>query len=136
MAEQRPPRTVGPGHDDFWAWCDRGELRLQRCKDCGHMPWPVVQACENCGSEKLEFVPLSGTGKLVSWCTFERPYYGDMLPVPWDTIVVELDEGPFFLSNPKGFTNAEAQDGMKVRVAFIDCEDMHGAFKLPVFEQA
>ena len=76
---------------------------------------------------------MSGKGKLASWCTFERDYYGGVLPIPWDTIVVELDEGPFFLSNPKGFRNSEAKQGMEVKVDFIDCEDDKGTFKLPVF---
>ena len=100
------------------------------------MPWPIVTTCEQCGSEKMEFERLSGKGKLVSWCRFERPYYGDLLPVPWDTILVELDEGPWFISNPQGFTNDHAQEAMRLQVAFLECEDQHGTFSLPVFERA
>ncbi|MBV1917167.1 MAG: OB-fold domain-containing protein [Sphingomonadaceae bacterium] len=136
MAQQRPPRMTGPGHDTFWEGCGKGEIRMQHCPDCGHRPWPVVTSCEQCGSEKLKFERVSGKGKLVSWCTFEQSYYGDLLPVPWDTIIVELDEGPWFISNPKGFTNAEAKLGMALKVSFLDCEDQHGAFALPVFEPA
>lgn len=137
MAERRPPRSLLNSFDEqFWQWCGKGELRLQRCRDCGHVPWPVVQVCEQCGSEKLEFEPMSGKGKLVSWCTFEQDYYRGLLPVPYDTIVVELAEGPFFLSNPIGFRNSEAEPGMAVKVGFLDCEDDKGAFKLPVFERA
>ena len=84
----------------------------------------------------LMFEEVSGKGKLASWCTFERPYYGELMPVPYDTIVVELDEGPWFIANPLGFSNSEAQLGMPVKVSFIDCEDTQGAFKLPVFEKA
>jgi uncharacterized protein len=136
MAEKRPPRMTGPGHDTFWDWCNKGELRLQHCQQCGHRPWPVVQQCEECGSERLEFEPVSGRGRLVTWCTFHQPYYGELMPAPYDTIVIELEEGPYFLSNPHGFTNEEATDGMEVKVAFLDAEDEHGAYKLPVFEQA
>ena len=136
MAERKPPRVMGPGHDTFWDWCGKGELRLQSCQDCGHRPWPVVQACENCGSEKLEFEAVSGKGKLVSWCSFHQPYYGEVMPPPYDTIVVELEEGTYFLSNPKGFANSEASAGMDVKVAFISCEDENGAYSLPVFERA
>jgi hypothetical protein len=71
----------------------------------------------------------------VSWCTFHRPYYSE-LDIPWDTILVELDEGPLFISNPSGFTNDDVTQGMRVRVAFLDCEDDAGPFRLPVFEQA
>jgi len=136
MAERRPPRSLlNPCDEEFWEWCGKGELRLQRCQDCDHMPWPAAMSCEKCGGERLEFEPMSGKGKLVSWCTIEQDYYRGALPVPWDTIVVELDEGPFFLSNPNGFRNSEAQHGMAVQVSFIACEDDNGAFNLPVFER-
>jgi hypothetical protein len=79
---------------------------------------------------------MSGDGKIVSWCTFERDYYAGMLPIPWDTILVELKEGPLFLSNPKGFSWQQTRVGMPVRLAFIDCEDSAGTFRLPVFEKA
>ena len=137
MAEKRPPRAlVGAGNKTFWQGCAKGELLIQKCGKCGHRPWPVVQTCEQCGSDALTFEAVSGKGKLASWCTFERPYYGDLMPVPYDTILVELDKGPWFISNPKGFANTEAELGMPVKLAFLDCEDSHGAFKLPVFEKA
>ena len=103
MVQKRPDRTLGPGHDEFWAWCARGELRLQRCGDCGGLSWPVVSACEHCDSTKLTWERMSGRGKLVSWCSFDHDYYRGMLPVPYDTILVELAEGPLFISNPSGF---------------------------------
>ncbi len=136
MADKRPPRTLGPVHDPFWAFCAREELRIQRCGDCGHYTWPAAEQCEACGGDNLEWRKMSGRGKLVSWCTFHQDYYGGMLPMPWDNILVELEEGPLFLSNPQGFGNDEAKPGMDVSVCFIDCEDSNGAFKLPVFRPA
>jgi uncharacterized OB-fold protein len=136
MAEKRPDRMLGPGHDTFWQWCDKGELRLQRCDRCGHLSWPVCEACERCEGEAFSWAHMSGRAKLVSWCRFERDYYAGVLPLPWDTILVELEEGPLFLSNPKGFTTLDAVAGMPVTLAFIDCEDSAGAFKLPVFVKA
>jgi uncharacterized protein len=134
--EKRPDRTLGPGHDDFWAWCGKGELRLQRCAHCGKLSWPVVQACEYCGSTALHWERMSGRGKLVSWCTFERDYYSGALPVPWETILVELDEGPLFVSNPHGFGWRDSEADMRVKLAFIDGADSAGPFRLPVFERA
>jgi uncharacterized OB-fold protein len=136
MAQRRPDRTLGPGHDEFWAWCAKGELRLQRCSSCGRISWPVVEACEFCGCKDMTWAPMSGRGKIAGWCTFERDYYSGVLPMPWDTILVELDEGPLFLSNPKGFGWPEAKVGMPVKLALIECEDSAGIFRLPVFEKA
>lgn len=131
----RPDRTLGPGHDTFWEWCGRGELRLQRCEVCGHVAWPVVRKCEACGEARFTWERMSGRGKVVSWSTFERDYYRGLLPVPYDTILVELEEGPLFISNPHGFGWRDLAPDMPVRVTFIEAEDSAGSFRLPVFER-
>jgi len=136
MAEKRPDRTLGPLDAQFWDFCDRGELRLQRCADCTRLFWPPVLVCDTCGTWNLSWERMSGRGKVLSGCsTFERAYYPE-LPVPWDCILVELEEGPLFLSNPKGFSQLEITRDLRVQVAFIACEDAFGAFHLPVFERA
>lgn len=136
MAEKRPDRTRGPEHDAFWAWCDKGELRLQKCAACHRFSWPPVKACEHCDGAELTWEPMSGRGKVVSWCTFERDYYNGALPIPWDTILVELEEGPLFVSNPSGFSWKQITPDMPVKLAFLACEDSAGPFSLPVFTQA
>ncbi len=136
MSQRRPDRTRGPGHDDFWEYCAKGELRLQRCTACGGISWPVRKTCEFCGKTELTWDRMSGRGTVVSWCTFERDYYGGIMPIPNDTILVELEEGPLFISNPKGFSWPDTKVGMPVTLSFIDCEDSAGSFRLPVFEKA
>ena len=136
MTQRRPDRVLGLGHDEFWAWCNRGELRLQRCANCGKIAWPVVKACEHCGHAELGWARMSGRGKIVSWCTFERDYYAGMLPIPWETILVELEEGALFISNPTDFTCKDISPDMPVSVTFLDCEDSAGPFKLPVFSRS
>jgi uncharacterized OB-fold protein len=136
MLQKRPDRVRGAGHDTFWDWCAKGELRLQRCGACGKLSWPVVSACEHCGGSQLRWERMSGRGKIVSWCTFERDYYAGRLPIPWETILVELEEGALFISNPTDYTCKDISFGMPVRVAFLDCEDSAGPFKLPVFDRA
>jgi uncharacterized OB-fold protein len=136
MTRQRPDRTLGPGHDTFWEWCARGDLRLQRCAQCGGVNWPVRQTCEFCGHGELVWEAMSGRGTVVSWCAFHQDYYRGMLPVPYDCVLVELEEGVLFMSNPLGFGYDDVVPGMAVKLAFIDAEDGAGAFRLPVFERA
>jgi uncharacterized protein len=135
MTEKRPDRTLGEGHDTFWEWCGKGELRIQRCGTCNHLNWPVVRKCDHCGERGLAWEAMSGRGKVVSWGTFQQDYYRGMLPVPYDTILVELEEGPLFISNPKGFGWADLAPDLPVKLAFIDAEDSAGPFSLPVFER-
>jgi uncharacterized OB-fold protein len=133
MGQRRPDRTLGPGHDEFWAWCERNELRLQRCTICGKISWPVVQACEWCDGARFIWERMCGRGRIVSWCTFERDYYAGLLPIPWETILVALEEGPLFISNPLDFSWRDITFNMPVKLSFVDCEDRAGNFRLPVF---
>lgn len=135
MAERRPERVLGPGHNEFWDWCKRGELRLQNCRRCNTLMWPVVQACEHCGHMDFEWQAMSGRGKVVSWCSFEQDYYRGLFTIPHDTVLVELEEGPLFIGNPANFRFEETVLNMPVKVCFLDCEDSAGRFMLPIFEK-
>ena len=91
--------------------------------------------CEQCGADSLSWQRMSGRGTVAGWCTFERDYYGGLLPIPWDTILVELEEGPLFVGNPHGFSWPQTTIGMPVRLKFVPCEDSAGEFMLPEFER-
>ncbi|MBX6389937.1 MAG: OB-fold domain-containing protein [Frankia sp.] len=134
MTQRRPDRVLGGPHDAFWRYCEQGELRMQRCGACQHLQWPPVDAaCERCASTDVRrWDRLSGRGHLVSWCVFERAYYQE-LPVPWDTILVELAEGPLVVANPHGFRPGPALFGARVEARFTVCADGAGEFHLPVF---
>jgi hypothetical protein len=58
-----------------------------------------------------------------------------VLPLPYDTILVELEEGQLFIADPLGFTIEDLSPDMPVRLAFIAAEDSTGPFMLPVFER-
>jgi uncharacterized protein len=133
VVQQRPNRTRGTRHDQFWDWCSKGELRLQKCSSCSGLQWPVRASCEFCGDRELVWQPMSGRGKVVSWCSFTQDYYRGALPPPYDCILVELEEGVLFMSNPDGFGWQDVVPDMPVRVSFVAAEDAGGAFSLPVF---
>ena len=130
--ERRPPRTLGPLHQPFWDACARGEFHLPRCTGCGRWSWPPAPTCDQCNAS-LAWRPASGRGRLFSHCTFHQDYYGGLLPLPWEVILVELEEGVLFVANPLGFRPAEVPLGYPLAVRFLDCEDEHGPFRLPVF---
>ena len=136
MTVQRPPRTLGPGHDTFWEWCAKDELHLPACRACGELAWPIISRCDHCGEGEFDWLALSGKGTLISACSFHKDYYRAILPLPWETILVELEEGPLFVSNPHGFAASNVPTGTALCVVFIDCEDAAGRFRLPVFARA
>ena len=131
----RPARTLRDDADrEFWRHCEARELRLPRCAACGKHEWPPAPECSACGAKSFSWERLSGRGRVRSFCAFERSYYPEC-PPPWVVILVELDEGPMFVSNPQGIAYDELQEGLAVRLAFIRARDQHGEFNLPVFER-
>ena len=135
--QRRPNRTMGPNHDTFWEYCNQGEFRLQKCNNCGKMQFPPSPLCPECLSSEMTWTRINGTGKIISHVTFYRQYFQEC-PAPWHAILVQIDEGPSFVMNPKDqdVPIAELKAGTPVKLAFVDAEDGSGPFKLPVWETA
>ena len=108
----------------FWEGCRNHELRLQRCAGCGayrHHPRPM---CPQCNSFEYEWARVSGHGVLYSFTIA----HGPTLPVfqeraPYNVAVIELDEGPYLVSNIVNCVDAELRIGMPVEVTFEDIDD-------------
>jgi uncharacterized protein len=128
--------VLGLGHDEFWAWCNQGELRLPLCEGCGELAWPVFEVCEHCGGRAFSWQRMSERGKVASCCTFNHDYQRGMLPVPYDSILVELEEGALFVCDPADFGGEDISYEIPVTESFLPCADGAGPFRLPVFSKA
>jgi uncharacterized OB-fold protein len=125
--EAPPPRPV-PLPDDasesFWAACARHELVIQRCADCERFRFPPRPMCPSCGSMQWRDEPASGRGRVWSWVIAHPP----VLPafrdrVPYNVVVVELEEGVRMIGNAVECANEDLHEGMAVEVAWDDVED-------------
>jgi len=106
----------------FWEGCQRGEFLLQRCPHSGRWHWPTVSDPETGGP--LEWVPASGRGTIHTFTILHkayRPEYAEQ--VPYNVVVVELEEGPLFHSNLVECDNADIRVGMSVEVVFERVDD-------------
>jgi uncharacterized OB-fold protein len=79
----------------FWRGCERGELLVQACADCGRRRIPPRPMCPACRSLRHDWQPLSGHGRIWSFVVAHPP----LLPAyealaPFNVIVVELAEDP------------------------------------------
>ncbi len=99
------PNPVGP-NAEFYAWAARGELRLQRCSDCGAWRHPPRHRCAACGSLAATFEPVSGRGRIFSW-TVTHQQLDPAFAVPYAVVVVELEEGPRLVGNLLGLAPAD-----------------------------
>lgn len=134
MTETPPPPPYPVPHPDnqgFWDGCARGKLRLQRCTGCGRWQWPPRPMCLACGAFAYEWTPVSGRGVVHTFTIVHRP----TLPafearVPYNVVVVRLDEGPLMVSNLVDCAPAAIHIGMPVEVVF---EPLHDGIVLPKF---
>jgi uncharacterized OB-fold protein len=117
------PATSGDGAE-FWEFARRGELRVQRCTQCGlHRYFPRPR-CSNCQSASFEWAQCAGTGSVHSYTICHPP----VLPAfeakaPYNVVVVELDEGPFIVSNLVESDDGEIAVGMRVEACFVEIDE-------------
>ena len=119
-----PVPVPNPDNTGFWEACRRHELCLQRCGACGtlrHHPRPM---CPHCNSVAYEWARASGRGTLYTFTIV----HGPTLPAfqaqaPYNVAVIQLDEGPFLVSNIVGCRAEQLRIGMRVEVVFEDLDD-------------
>ncbi|MBI3744800.1 MAG: hypothetical protein HY261_11035, partial [Chloroflexi bacterium] len=66
-----------PDTKDFWDACNKGDLRIQKCSQCGKFRYPPQPGCVKCGSMKYDWMKSSGKGKVFSFSLVYHP----VLPV-------------------------------------------------------
>ena len=116
----RPTEDSAP----FWEAAHKGELRMQRCGDCGHIRFPPALLCARCLSERAEWVLLSGRGTVFSWIVVPQSQHPAFnTDVPYNVAIIELEEGPRLHTNIVDCANDRIYIGMPVEVTFERVND-------------
>jgi len=119
----RPVPTPSALTRPFWEATARGQLELQRCKQCGNYVWTPQLACRTCLTETLEWVPVSGRGTVYSFVIMHRAAT-PVFKAPYAIVVVELEEGARILSDMVDVDVKDVQIGLPVEVAFEPAGDI------------
>ena len=74
-------------------------LMASRCKKCGELYLPPLPLCRKCGGREIEWVEMSGKGKLAAFtCVAVAPTFmvqeGYGRDKPYCSGIVQLKEGP------------------------------------------
>jgi uncharacterized OB-fold protein len=114
---------IHPANAPYWAALKNHELRMQRCKECGTLRYPVSPVCYQCMStNEPDWELLSGKGTLTSWIVVERatgnPAWSE--DVPYVVAYVDLDEGPRLTTNIVETDPFALTAGLRVEVVFDD----------------
>ena len=119
---------------EFYDFCRQGELRFQRCTQCGSLRHVPREICAECSSFDWEWVRSSGRGSIPTWTVVERalhPAFGKS--TPYAPVVIEMEEGVRLLTQMLDVAPGELKVGMPVQVEFKALTD---EVTLPYFRKA
>ena len=123
-AYAKPLPKVDALNAPFWEGAKAGELRVQRCPDCGTLAFPPARHCARCLGERREWLRVSGRGTVSTFGVFHRLYFPAFeRDLPYNVALVRLDEGPRLYTNLVGVRNEDIAIGMRVRARFEPVTD-------------
>jgi hypothetical protein len=102
----------------FYAELREHRLTTTRCRACGTLRFPPRAWCPDCMSDNLEWVMLSGRGRLAAFSTQETAL---RFRAPDVIGLVDLEEGVRLLSHIVG-AYEELRVGDAVTVDFVEVE--------------
>ncbi len=120
----KPLPRITPDTQPFWDALRSRKLVLPYCSDCGRPHLPPGPVCPNCFSDRLEWRPVSGRGRVSTWTVVHKAWFpafaGD---VPYNVVQVELDEGPRLTTSVVGAPNERLAVGLAVVADFDDVRE-------------
>jgi uncharacterized OB-fold protein len=120
---EKPLPQIDDENRPFWEGCQQGELRVQKCTDCGHIRH-LSPACPQCLKSGYKWVAASGKGTVYSWIVvhqrYNRAFEEDL---PYNVTIVELEEGPRIITSLVDVENENIKAGTPVEVVFDQVTD-------------
>lgn len=101
--------------EEFAAYLEQGEIRLQRCSSCGTRRIPPRSVCAVCLSREATWEPAARRGRVVSF-TVARESIGTDLEAPYTIAQAELDDGVRWTANLIGAHTELPRIGLPVRL--------------------
>lgn len=101
----KPVPVPTPETQPFFDGAAAGELRIQRCADCGRPFFYPRPSCPFCASGTVEWFTATGRATLYSYTINHRPAPGFEDDTPYAIAVVQLEEGPRMMANIVGIEN-------------------------------
>jgi len=138
---KKPLPEINEDSKAFWDAAKRHELVLHQCQKCGQfakVTYPIGgTGCLEHGSEDMDWAQISGRGTLFSFVIFHQVYDPAFQDgVPYNVSLVELEEGPLFITNVVGCENEDLEIGMPLEVVFDDITDEETLPKFQPVKQA
>ncbi len=102
---------------EFQAFLSRGEVKLQRCRQCATVRHPPRWICAECLSEEYDWEEISGEAEVECFTWYLRPFDPRCADVPYNVALVRLAEGPGLIANILDVELGGLSVGQRVRPA-------------------
>lgn len=121
MAYAKPLPTITKEDRPFWEAAKQHRFTLPKCEGCGHIFFPPYIACPKCLSFDREWIEASGRGKVWGYIEMRQPYIKSFEDdLPYNVVLVQLDEGPLMYTNVVGISNDEIRPDLRLEAFFED----------------
>ncbi len=124
--------------EKFYLALEEGKILGRKCPKCGHVEFPPVYACNECGNYETEWYEISGKAKLHSIvlpaALSSKPEYKKMGKFAYGE--VELEEGTRLNAVVRGISKKNREEltaklPLNIHASIIDRE---GGFKTVIFD--
>lgn len=123
MSEDLSLPTITPVDRLFWEAATEERLVVQECTECEERIYPPRMYCSICFSD-IEWIDTEGIGTIYTYSIVHSPTHPSFRDeVPMVLAVVELVEGPRFVTNVVDCAPKDISIGDKVRVVFDHLTD-------------
>ncbi len=134
-AERPLPRLDELDTAEFWAATRAQEFRFQVCQDCGTFVWHPRAHCPGCVNGTLAWHVSTGLGTIYSFSIVRQSYHPFFRnQVPYVVALIDLDEGPRFLTNVTNIDDPEADVSIGQRVKIV--WEQHEQVSIPLVAPA
>lgn len=101
--------------NDFIGHLEKGKVMATRCEDCGMVFFPPRVDCHHCLTSHMEWIEITGSGKLVTYSELSFAPIGFEADLPY--CIALLDYGAFkiFGRIASGIPEDELRAGMEMK---------------------
>lgn len=126
-----------PSIDDapFWASCEKGVLKFQRCANCKRYQHPPTPACPRCKSFSREWIEARDEAELYSFTVVHYPPLEGIQPrLPYNVAIVRFPsfDNVRLISNVVDADPDDLRIGMKLYLTWEEC----GSVLVPRFRKS
>jgi uncharacterized OB-fold protein len=101
--------------NDFIDYMEKGKIMYTRCKNCGLVFFPPRADCYQCLTGNMEWLEVSGNGKLISYSKLEYAPVGFGDDLPYSIALLDYGDYKVFGRIANDIPDEKIQVGMEMK---------------------